>query len=115
MREILDGDPNLANVVLRRQPVGAEGPGGYVGDDPQAHTLHYYRANPYMVHTRGFWLNPCLYRTEVVADGWPPHGHEHDFTQQLRKDGYRFAVYGSHADAPLVTHIGDRRADAWTW
>lgn len=115
MRTALDANPLLANVVLRRQPVGLEGPGGYVGDDSAAHTLHVSRGVSYLVHDRGFWLNPCLYRADITADGWPEHGHEHDFTAQVRAKGYRFGVFGTHDDEPRCTHIGDRRSIAWTW
>ena len=115
MVSVLKSDPHLANIVLRRGPHGFEGPGGYVGDDPQAHVQHVREGAPYMVHDKGFWLNPCLYPASIAARGWPPHGHEHDFSAKLKADGYRFAVYGTHDDPPRVTHIGDRRAAAWTW
>lgn len=115
MVSVLKEDPNLANMVLRRGPHGAEGPGGYIGDDPQAHVQHLRDGIRYMVHDKGFWLNPCVYPASIAARGWPEHGHEHDFSAKLRADGYRFAVYGTHDDPPRVTHIGDRRAAAWTW
>ncbi len=115
MIAVLKEDPNLANMVLRRGPHGAEGPGGYIGDDPQAHVQHLRDGIRYLVHDNGFWLNPCVYPASIAARGWPEHGHEHDFSAKLRADGYRFAVYGTHDDPPRVTHIGDRRAAAWTW
>lgn len=115
MVSVLDADPSLANIVLRRQPHGMEGPGGYVGDDPAAHVQHVREGVPYMVHDKGFWLSPGVYPASIAARGWPPHGHEHDFSAKLRADGYRFAVYGTHDDPPRVTHTGDRRAPAWTW
>jgi hypothetical protein len=115
MLSVLKGDPNLANVVLRRGPHGCEGPGGYVGDDPKAHVQHFRDGVPYLVHDKGFWLSPGVYSSSIAARGWPEHGHEHDFSEKLRADGYRFAVYGTHDDPPRVTHIGDRRAAAWTW
>lgn len=115
MIAVLKEDPNLANMVLRRGPHGAEGPGGYIGDDPQAHVQHLRDGIRYLVHDKGFWLNPCVYPASIAARGWPEHGHEHDFSAKLKADGYRFAVYGTHDDPPRVTHIGDRRAAAWTW
>jgi hypothetical protein len=108
---------DIANIVLRRQPWGSEGPGGYIGDDPAAFHPTAMDSTPsgYLAHNKGFWLNPCLIRREVLELGWPDNGHEHDFTAKCRAANYRFAVYGGRDDEPLVTHIGDRRADAWTW
>jgi hypothetical protein len=113
MASILDHDPTLANIVLKRQPVGTEGPAGYVGDNPSAYVLA--PEGTHLVHRQGFWLNPCLYPVSVTKLGWPSHGHEHDFTAKALAAGYRFAVLGTHEDAPHVQHIGEERARAWTW
>lgn len=109
MVRILDKNPDLTNVILRRQPWGDEGPGGYIGDDPAA----FEARSDHLVHTKGFWLNPGLYRSTVCELGWPDGGHEHDFTATLC--GPQFAVYGSHDDPPRCHHIGDERSPSWTW
>lgn len=111
MISILEADPWLAQVVLRRDPARGEGPQGYIGNNPTAYTQ---RAG-YLEHRQGFWLNPCLYPTRVTYTGWPDGGHEHHFTEVLLAEGYHFGVLGTHDDPPRVTHIGNERAASWTW
>lgn len=108
---VLEDDPWLANLVLRRQPWGGEGPGGYIGDDPAGFTDQ----GGWLRHTKGFWLNPCLYPIRVTFGGWPKGGHEHHFSARVLSEGYHFGVLGGHDDAPRVWHIGDERAASWTW
>lgn len=108
---ILEDDPWCANIVLRRQPWGGEGPGGYIGDDPSS----FVDAGGWLRHHKGFWLNPCAYPLRVTFGGWPTNGHEHHFSERMRAEGYHFGVYGSHDDAPRVWHIGDERHPSWTW
>ena len=104
--------PWLAQVTLRRQPWGGEGPGGYIGDNADAYTD---TGTGYLTHREGFWLNPTLYPLSVTWGGWPDHGHEHDFTKRLLAQGYEFGVWGSHDSPPMVWHIGDERHPSWTW
>lgn len=118
--ENIQGDEyanGLANVVLRRQPWGSEGPRGYIGDRPS----RFYDAltaigAPLLIHQLGFWLNPCVYPVELVRKyPWPDHGHEHHYTAQLIEDGYEFAVYGTREDEPRALHVGTERHPSWTW
>lgn len=108
---------DCANVALRRQPWGAEGPGGYIGDDPESFTEYsaVVHDDGFLAHRKGFWLNPCVYRREIMELGWPDNGHEHDFTARCLDAGYSFAVYGTKDDPPRVTHIGNERSPSWTW
>jgi hypothetical protein len=116
---LLDADSSLANVVLRRQSWGLEPVGGYIAADPDGFTQHYRTVDgtqvPYLVHNKGFWLNPGVYRADVVNMGWPAGGHEHHFSARVAQRGYRFAVYGTADDAPRCLHIGSERSRAWTW
>ncbi len=115
MVAILEADHWLAQVALRRQPAAGEGPGGYIGDDPGGFTQAHLGESPYLVHRKGFWLNPCLYPLRVTYGGWPDHGHEHHFTRRLIDEGYHFGILGTHDDAPRVEHIGYDRAGQWQW
>ena len=115
MIDILDADDDLANVVLRRQPWGTEGPGGYIAANPAAFTAITVNGHDYMRHSLGFWLNPGVYRRAVTGHRWPANGHEHDFTARLTPLGYRFAVYGKPSDPPRCWHIGNERSASWTW
>ena len=110
MIAVLETHPSLANIILRRQPWGTEGPGGYIGDNPAAFTDR----GGWLQHEQGFWLNPCVYPASICERGWPEHGTEADFTATL-PPGTTFGVWGSHGDAPRVWHIGDQRSPQWCW
>ena len=107
----LEDDPWLAQMTLRRQPWGGEGPGGYIGDNPG----RYIDNGDHLRHREGFWLNPTLYPTRITFGGWPDNGHESDFTKRLLDQGYVFGVWGTRDDAPRCWHIGDERHPSWTW
>lgn len=115
MARILADDPLTANVVLRRQPWGAEGPGGYIGDRPAMfHPRWDEVSGAWLSHNLGFWLNPCLYRVSTIRDyPWPDGGHEHHYTALLGEA--RFAVYGYDSDPPRAIHVGTERHPSWTW
>lgn len=103
---------DLANMVLRRQPWGAEGPDGYIGDNPGL----FVAKDGWLRHRRGFWLNPCVYPAWIAGLGWPDNGHEHHFTAKLEEaDADDFGVYGNHADSPRTVHVGYERHPSWTW
>lgn len=108
---LLDGNPNLANVVLKRQPWNhAERMfGGIIEANPSL-----YRQRPgYVAHTAVFSLNPCMYRAEIMAVGMPPDA-EAGITRELVAGGYHFGLYGDKLDAPRCEHIGYERHPAWT-
>lgn len=111
MLEAFVDDPWLAQMTLRRQPWGGEGPGGYIGDNPDLYDDH----GGYLRHREGFWLNPTLYPVRVTFGGWPTNGHEHHFTKRLLDEGYSFGVWGERDDPPRVWHIGNERHPSWTW
>ena len=111
MVDVLEGDDRLAELVLRRQPWGGEGPGGYIGDNPAA----FMDRDGWLMHRLGFWLNPCLYPVAVTRVGWPAHGHEMHYTKRLSAAGWHFGVWGSRTDPPRCWHVGSSRHESWTW
>ncbi len=115
--DICEANRDLANVVLRRQPHGAEGIGGYIGDDPDSFRERRCWDLKYLEHRKGFWLNPCVYPADIPHRyEWERGMTEGDFTELLLRDEprWRFAVFGKHLDAPRAIHIGDRSARG-TW
>lgn len=108
----LETNPTTLNVVLRRQPWGGEGGRGPLEGLAYVPPVE---GPPLVHHTRGFWLNPCIYRRNLTEREWPEHGHEHHFTTPLIAEGYDFAFYGTLDDPPRCHHIGEHRSAAWTW
>ena len=109
MIELLEAQPQLAQVALKRQPWNASerAAGGIVEQHPDDFTDHGF----WTEHRRFFTTNPCVYRASLCERGWPqvPES-EGIFTHQLRDDGLSFAFWGGKFDAPTVTHIGRHRA-----
>jgi glycosyltransferase involved in cell wall biosynthesis len=111
MRRTLQWHPHLAQLVLKRQPGNPEeaAAGGII----ECHPDQYADKDGYVEHARIFSLNPCLIPRHIVDRGWPDHGHEGIFTDQLVADGYRFAFWGERHDPPRVDHIGHQRSSGW--
>lgn len=118
---LLDVQPHLAQVALRRQawaPAELEA-GGLVELWPD---LYEDRAlsviDPgggmvdlaWLEHDLCFTTNPCLYRRSMIDATWPsPPGSEARMTERLRDLGYRFALWGDREDEPWVHHTGRQR------
>lgn len=111
---LLDEEPKLAQVALRRQPWnGAEKEaGGVVELRPDAYQERASRLGcAYLEHSMFFTTNPSLYRRTLMAHGWPEHEHsEGFFTLKLMGAGYRFAYWGARDSGEWVHHIGNQRA-----
>lgn len=113
MITVLDCNPQLAQLVLRRQPWNdaERAAGGIVEQHPDDYTDMQDGDLAWLEHNRFFSTNPCLYRRELMLRGWPDGAQsEGHFGIGLVLDGYRFGYWGSRTDAPWVTHIGDERA-----
>lgn len=115
MVAILDRNPQLAQVVLKRQAWSMEerSVGGIMELHPDDYTQR--TLGPlcdFVEHSRIFSLNPCLIRRRVLELGWP-ETNEAGFTERCIDAGYTFAFYGNRAHPPLVTHVGDVRAHGW--
>lgn len=114
MAELLEARPELAQVVLRRQPWyprerRAGGllevfPGSFVDVDVPV---------PHVEHEVFFSVNPTLFRAELLARPWPGvKGSEKVFGDELLRDQphRRFAFWDSSSSPPAVEHIGEERA-----
>lgn len=115
---VLDMDPSVAQVALRRGPVNdyERRAGGVVECWPHeyeqcaAPRLPPGADVPYLRHQLFWTTNPSLYRMELLGTHtWPSGpGCEDAFGAGLRAEGRRFAYAGARADAPLLHHNGAR-------
>lgn len=110
MAAILDGNHQLAQLVLKRQPWSAEehAAGGIIEMHPDDYTDH----DGWVEHRRIFSLNPCLIPRHILMRGWPK-GNEAEATQQLTGNGFTFGFYGERNDPPRVVHVGAERSAGW--
>jgi hypothetical protein len=116
---ILDNNPQLAQVVLKRQPWSPEEhqaggipqlyPDRY--DDRECHGIKWLETNWL------FSLNPCLIPRRVLELGWPSGpigvGNESGMTEKLVDKGYSFGLYGTREDDPMCIHVGAMRGEGW--
>lgn len=113
MVRLLDLHPHVAQVALLRQPWNDQerAAGGIVECHPGDYEdRHDDGVGPWLLHRRCFTTNPCLYRRQLLARGWPQVEHsEGIFTHQLVDAGLSFAYLGARGEAPRVHHIGDVR------
>jgi hypothetical protein len=113
MAEVLDDEPHLVQLALRRQPWNdAElAAGGIVEQHPTDYieaTDHAGRS--WLEHRRFFTTNPSLYRRALCASSWPEGAEsEGRFTHQLLADP-EVGFWGARDSGEAVTHIGDQRA-----
>lgn len=114
MQRILETQPHLAQVVLKRQPWSIEerAAGGIIERHPGDYTQHSDGELLWVEHERIFSLNPCLIPRRVLELGWPDE-NEAGMTQRCSMAGYRFAFYGHRQDPPRVEHVGSVRGEGW--
>lgn len=113
MIEILDEQPELAQVALRRQAWNSHEirAGGVIEVNPDAYTERLGHFHSYLEHDLFFTTNPSLYRRSLLDNEWPEGANsEGRFTGWMRDLNYRFAYLGERSDPPWVHHIGDERA-----
>lgn len=121
MRRILESNPDLAQVVLKRQPWSAEehAAGGQLEVAPGDFTDCTDGELHWVEHERLFSLNPCLIPRRTLELGAPvdaPGGFEAAFTERCLAAGLRFAYFGRREDPPRCEHVGHRRGgDGWRW
>lgn len=112
---VLDGQPNLVQLALRRQPWNdaERAAGGIVEQHPEAYAeLWDASGRTWLEHRLFFTTNPSLIRTGLCAGGWPnvPKS-EGIFTHRLLRDpAARFGFWGARDSGEWVTHIGAERA-----
>lgn len=122
MAALLDERPELAQVVLRRQPWNDNEirAGGVIEQHPDAYSDQMSNLGcPYLEHRQFYSTNPCLYRRALIDKEWPDGRYsEGHFTHRLLNEGFdkiaggdvRFAFWGSRDGGTWVTHIGEQRA-----
>lgn len=112
MVNVLQHDPALAQIVLKRQPVNfaEQRAGGIVELLPDNYADKEWQGYHWLEQQMFWSTNPCLYSYRVTRLGWPKvaacEGH---FGIALRESGCKFAFWGERSDAPWVEHIGHQR------
>lgn len=113
MIEILDENPRLAQVALRRQAWNSaeKAAGGVVETNPDAYTEVGGHFTSFLEHDLFFTTNPSLYSRRLIEQHDWPTGEKSEgvFTAQLREACRTFAYLGERTDPPWVHHIGDER------
>lgn len=110
--EILDEEPRLAQVALRRQAWNPteRAAGGVIETNPDAYSEKAGHFVSFLEHSLFFTTNPSLYRRELLDFDWPTGpASEGRFSALLREAGRTFAYLGERTDPPWVHHIGDQR------
>ena len=108
---VLEHNPHLAQIVLRRQPWSEEEKAnGTVGGFENSEPRWWENGSSWTEQTHCFSCNPCLIPRRVF---------ERDFTdevifgKQLVSEGMKFAFWGTKDDPPRVEHIGVNRSAGW--
>lgn len=102
MAKTLDAFPNVANMVLLRQPWGAHEI--RAGSVLKAQPYELTDRGGWLEHTGGFWLNPFVAHASLLRSLRP--GVERELTAQCRARGLSFGYWGGADDPPRCTHIG---------
>ncbi len=124
MRNILEFNPNIAQVALKRQPCNPAEieVGGFMQQDPDSYEVSGLRSldgddSDWVFHAKHrnfFTLNPCLYPRWVIDLGWEQGWGEKEFGERLFADAnVQCAFLGKVNDPPLVDHIGNYRGNNW--
>lgn len=114
MGYVLDTQPHVVQLALRRQPWNAEEyqAGGIIERHPDDYVDCTDGRHWWLEHSRFFTTNPSLYRRKLVLEGWP-HGPESEGRfgiELLRKHpDWRFGFWGARTSGEWVEHIGYQR------
>lgn len=118
MAHLLESQPHLAQLVLKRQPwsdveIAA---GGQIETAPHLYTE---RGNGirWVEHETLFSFNPSLISANALRHAWHDlrDGLERGVTDGLLARGYKFAYWRGKADGPLCHHIGTQRSQGYRW
>jgi glycosyltransferase involved in cell wall biosynthesis len=113
MAAILEENPYLAQLALKRQP---HGPVELAVGDLMAVELDRWEDHEGFCDTDLiFTFNPCLIPKDVIAVALadPSPRTEPNVTSSCLAKGYRFGYLGQTTDPPRVHHIGERRMEGW--
>jgi hypothetical protein len=115
MVEVLERNPRLAQVVLKRNPWSDEEirAGGQIEISPE----DYEDRDGFVAHRKLFSFNPSVIPRRVLelCLAEPGDGLESGFTATLLAHGYEFAYFGKREDPPRCTHIGLERSRDYRW
>ncbi len=113
MSRVLDTQPHVCQVALRRGPVNEYERG--FGRDlsmmwPDAHTERHTSGHAWLEHRLNWTTNPCIYRRSLVERfEWPnPPRCEEAFGTTMIAEGYSFAFWGGRGE-PWLEHTGHTR------
>jgi hypothetical protein len=114
MIRLLERNPHIAQMVLKRQPVNQQeiAAGGIVEKHPDDFRQTIDRGDVFTTHRRYWSTNPGVYSTAFCDQGWPqvPES-EGSFTHRLLDNpDLAFGMWGAKFDPPRCIHIGDTRA-----
>ncbi len=109
MAATLDGNPDVAQMLLKRQPLS---PPELKDNDVLGGMRHIDAHVGWVTQQHIFSLNPCLIPRWVLELGWPA-GNEAEMTTILLEQGARFGVWGDPGSRPLVEHANAPRTAAW--
>ena len=121
MRQVLDLNPHLAQVVLKRQPWSNEerAAGGQIETNPDAYVQREAGGLRWVEHATLFSVNPCLIPRRTLDLEWSPThpgGVERAITEACEAADMHFAYYGHRTDPPRCEHVGHVRASTgWRW
>jgi len=106
MIELLEYEPELAQVALLRQPWSPQEQqaGGIYSIEPERFKQKY----GFVQQSHLFTFNPCLYPIGVARNYRA--GLEAELTAKLLADDWRFGYLGELGDDPKTIHIGIRRS-----
>jgi hypothetical protein len=114
MQHVLDRNPGLVQLALRRQPWNdaERAAGGIVEQHPTDYIDCSDGISDWLEHRRFFTTNPSMYRRALTEKEWPEGEHsEGRFGLALCENPTtRFGYWGRRDDPPKVHHIGDHRA-----
>jgi hypothetical protein len=114
MQKVLNRNPNLVQMALRRQPWNdaERAAGGIIEQHPDDYIDCSDGISDWLEHRRFFTTNPSMYRIGLIEKGWPEGDHsEGVFGLKLCENPVvRFGYWGRRTDQPKVHHIGDHRA-----
>lgn len=110
MMWVLDRNPHLAQLALKRQPVNSDERAA--GDITRVFPGEWQQRPTYTEHTRNFTTNPCLIPRRVIQLVLRAKADtaEMALTWFLQGQGYTFGFVGDLDDAPRVHHIGEHRS-----
>ncbi len=117
--KILHCETHLAQLLIKRNPWGWEVPRSWMECVGLEHfTDRSCPAGSWVESQKLFSFNPCVMPRKVLERAVIQcHDNmlEQHVTDVLLANGYKFGCYGTIADEPLCTHVGDQRSSGYRW